>query len=193
MKDQYKTVIDRALAAKADLVISNAKPDHASYIVAKFLENAERVVRIYSTSLPRFTEVDGDEVPVFASADVVNAARDFLTKDDTILMVLTDNDLDLDLDEQGEHPLIRAITNMQQETNDLRGTLWIAKAPPGAGARFAHGGHWQVMDTGAYRLEHDPDNQDAHVNFGSPEIAGNLARIFNNVAREADTTKVVSA
>ena len=114
-----------------------------------------------------------------------------LTKDDTVLMVLTDNDLDLD--EHGEHPLVRAVAKMQQETNDLRGILWIAKAPPGTGAKYALGGHWQVMDTVAYRLEHDPDNKDAHVNFGSPEIAGNLARMFNSVAREADTTKVISA
>ena len=49
------------------------------------------------------------------------------------------------------------------------------------------------MDTAAYRLEHDSDNKRAHVNFGSPEVAGNLARAFNAAAQDADTMKVVSA
>lgn len=191
MQDEYRTLIDRASDSKADLVISNAQPDHASYAVAKFLENAKRVVRIYSSSLQRFADVRGTTVPVFASDDVIEAARSFLARDDTVLMVLTDDDLDLD--GNGEHPLIRLATDMQQQPDGLRGTLWIAKAPPGAGAKYAHGGHWQVMDTAAYRLEHDPYSRDAHVNFGSPGVAGNLARIFNETAQKAETTTVISA
>lgn len=191
MKDEYRTLIDRAFASKADLVISNAKPDHATYTMAKFLDNAERVVRIYLKSLPRFAEMHGTAVPVFASDDVLHAARSFLSKEDTVLMILTDDDLDAD--DQDEHPLVRLATEMQQRPDELGGTLWIAKAPPGMGAKYGDGGHWQVMDTAAYRLEHDAASKRAHVNFGAPEVAGELARAFNAAAKDADTMKVVSA
>ena len=188
MTEDYMELIDRALGEKSDALIPNRRPEHVRYLITKFLENARHAVRIYSGSLPCYAEDDGKRIPVYADAGLLHAAREFLRKEGSLLMVVTERDLDEG--EHGDHPLIRMAEELGK---DLNGTLWVAKASEKPEAASGEPRHWQVMDEEAYRLEHDRSDLMAHVNFGTPGVAGDLARRFNIVVRYAQPTKVVSA
>ena len=127
MKVEYRTLIDRAFASKANLVISNAKPDHATYTMAMFLDNAERVVRIYSSSLPLCQGPRNDRAGL---------RQRLRPRRRTFLPLQARHGPDdphrrpSDVDDDGEHPLVRLAIDMQQQPDQLGGTLWIAKAPP---------------------------------------------------------------
>lgn len=188
-EEAYKALIDRAFDHKTDLIISNGKAEHARYLIAKFIRNAEQVVRIYTGSLSRYV---GD-VPVYASDDVLEATRHFLSKRNSLLLIATENALDVD--ESGRHPLLEAAKSMRTGNRELGGILWAGRASAGTVAHFgkiSYKHHWQVMDEQAYRLEHDPANTKAHANFGTPEVAGSLARLFDQVLLHAEPIEVIA-
>ena len=190
-EEAYQALIDRAFDHKTDLIISNGKAEHARYLIAKFLRNAERVVRIYTGSLSRY--VGDDRVPVYASDDVLEATRHFLSKRNSLLLIATENALDVD--ESGRHPLLEAAKSMRTGNRELGGILWAGRASAGTVAHFGeidYRHHWQVMDEQAYRLEHDPANTKAHANFGTPEVAGSLARLFDQVLLHAEPIEVIA-
>ena len=173
----YYRLIDDAAMRLSNQMISNGKPDHAVYLIVKFLTTAKRTVRIYSGRLSRYL---GD-VPVYADEELLRAVRTFLSRQKTRLLIVTQHPLDTD--ETGSHPLINVVQQMR-DNGELGGVLEFREATDDAleffrRADYAH--HWQLMDEQAYRLEHDTDRAKAHVNFGTQEIASVLARLFDTV------------
>lgn len=100
---------------------------------------------------------------------------------------------DLEEDENGAHPLIQLAESMKQDAGELRGTLWVGKASAQPDKMVWENRHWQVMDDQAYRLEHGMKRGEAHVNFGRPDVASDLAKLFEDVRENAEQTNYVSA
>lgn len=80
----YFEMIDRAAAEPKNKVISNGKPGHAVYLVHKFLESAERTVKICTGRLTR--QLDG--VLACADSKIAEAAIDFLRQKGSELIVV---------------------------------------------------------------------------------------------------------
>ena len=162
----YFNAIDDALENADPRYISNGRPEHAAFLVHRFLENANKVVRIYSGGLTR--SLDG--VDVYGNSHIIGAARKFLRRDGRILIAVQN---DIDLPSGGridDHPFVGS-------TKDhCMGKLVIKKAADTDKlTRF----HWMVMDKSAYRLETDVEKATAHANFGTPEFAAQLALKFD--------------
>ena len=83
---RYFKIIDDALANGDDMQISNGKPQHAVYLLAKFLENASHSINMFSGRLSRY--LDDGSVPAFADPHVLASARGFLERDATLRVVL---------------------------------------------------------------------------------------------------------
>lgn len=186
----YYRLIDDAATRLSNQMISNGKPSHAVYLIRKFLTTARCTVRIYSGALSRYL----DDVPVYADERLLLAVRTFLGRQNTRLLIVTQEQLDTD--EKGSHPLIDIVEQMQDK-GELGGVLEVCQATDNAleffrRADYEH--HWQLMDEQAYRLEHDTDRAKAHVNFGTPQIAGALVRLFDAVLlRESQVVRISSS
>lgn len=182
-ESRYFGEVDAALAAGSDLLISNGKPEHAVYLVEKFLAHAKKSVRLFSGRLSR--AVGG--VEVYGSPEVGEAADKLLTNLGALQIVL---EHDIDVDEGAAwaaHPLVRIKDRLEKEGR-LTGHLEIRQASEESLAhlrRFNFLNHWMVMDDSAYRLETDARKATAHVNFGDAEMAGMLAHIFDRLFKDA--------
>lgn len=190
MFDEYQQLIDDALDEQSDLFILNREQDDVRYVLAKFLENAEHVVRIFTPTVALSKKENGDVGSFYDDKDLLDAARTFLQKQDALLLVVSNEDRARDSDIAT--PLIQLAEEMKESDNELKGILWVGTISDEAPNGDWQLGHWQVMDRKAYRLEHDMKNRKAHVNFGRPDVASNLAKQFSRVIRHATLKKVVN-
>ena len=172
----YFGAIDVALRNKDKRYISNGRPEHAAFLVHRFLENAVGVVRIYSGSLSRTL----NEIDVYGNPHIIAAAKDFLGKNGRILVVVQN---ELDLPSGGgieDHPFVGLVKDIQR-----KGSLVVKRAGDTDGLSDYH---WMVMDESAYRLETDIKSAIAHANFGTPKVAMQLAQLFDSVLFENGQT-----
>ena len=175
-KDYFRA-IDSALESKENRYISNGRPEHAAFLVHRFLTHADEVVRIYSGNLSR---THGD-VDVYGHPSVVDAAYGFLKRGGRIKVVVQ-KPLDVpDGTASKDHPFARAASDQ------CKGSLVIKKVGSAEQALVPNY-HWMVMDTVAYRLETDIENARAHANFGDPKFAEVLASAFDDILYENAAT-----
>lgn len=184
----YFEHVDQALETGEDVIISNGKPEHAVFLIHRFLENATEVVRLFSG---RLAQTYGG-VEIYRNRYVGQAAEKALQSGTDIRIVL-EADLDVEGENPDHHPLVRLAQELR-EAGELAGTLEIKKASS-ASIRFLKDKefryHWMTMDDQAYRLETDTKNTKAHVNFGTPQVARSLATIFDNTLWP-DATEIVA-
>ena len=176
---RYFKIIDDALVNGDDLPISNGKPQHAVYLLGKFLENASQSINMFSGRLSRY--LDDGAVPAFADEHVLASARGFLERDATLCVVLEEEpDVGSGDEDPERHPLVQVARELAA-TERLRGSLEVRKVEDRAlealhQAKFYH--HWMVMDGSAYRLELEPGTAKAVANFGDAERAEGLEELF---------------
>lgn len=167
----YFDAIDTSLKHKDKRYISNGRPEHAAFLVHRFLTYAEEVVRIYSGSLAR--TLNG--VAVYGDSHIVRAASDFLGRGGQVRVVVQDG---IDKD----HPFLGLARGVERGTR--KGSLVVKEA---ADADRLPAYHWMVMDESAYRLETDVETAKAHANFGTPKVATTLARLFDELYEGGET------
>jgi len=176
---EYFHAVDEALAGSIDQIISNGKPQHAAYLLEKFLAHAQQVVRIFSGRLAR--TVNG--VEVYGNAQVL-AAAERLLKQGASLRIVLEEGIDLRTGETvTDHPVERLACRLRND-GTMKGVLDMRQASKDSldhlkSRDFKY--HWMVMDESAYRLETDLRKAKAHANFGDGEMAGKLARIFDRL------------
>lgn len=181
----YYSLLDAALKNKTDAVLSNGKPEHARFIIQRFLEHAKGTVRLFSGELKR----KFDDVQIYESATIINAARGFLAHDDTRLAILLQKNIDAEGGDAKIHPLIHAL-HATAQWGDLKGKLEVRRVSAEdwqwlCDAGFSY--HWMVMDTDAYRLETECEKAKASVNFGDQKMAEGLARLFDRLFDSGDS------
>ena len=175
----YFETVEEVLEGRENIIISNGKPEHAVYLIHKFLTGAREAVRLFSGRLSRVYE----GVLVYDRPEVAEAAQQFLRRGGKLTAIVGAG---LDVDEgqsADEHPLVSAAREVQKQ-GQLRGVLDIRQAPPHAldalrKADYDH--HWMTMDADAYRLETDTKRIRAHVNFGDSVMTGRLVTIFDKL------------
>lgn len=174
----YFDAIDAALNDKDSRYISNGRPEHAAFLVHRFLTNAEETVRIYSGALSRAHE----GVDVYGNPHIVRAAQEFLGKGGRIRVVVQ-NAVDSPNGERTEdHPFLRLVEGVQPQ-GEAKGSLVVKKEAQAfkEATSSLPAFHWMVMDESGYRLETDVKSAKAHANFGTPKVAMQLARLFDEI------------
>ena len=176
----YFEMINAAMEARENKLISNGKPAHAVYLLHKFLASAERSVRIYTGKLSRVF----DGVLAYGDPELARSAIQFLQKENSSLSIIIVEDLDV---EEGrsikDHPLLAAISEAE-----IRGSLNVSRGNPDDWENFQY--HFVVMDEEAVRVEYDTNKAQAFVNFAYAETGARLARLFD--AYQRDSTPLLS-
>ena len=177
---QYFRMIDEALQNPEDRVISNGMPAHAVYLLYKFLERAQEIVRIYTGRLSQ----SFNGVLAYADPKLAEAAIGFLAKPGTKLSIVIVDDPDIDDGQSIEdHPLLSSIA-----TGDVQGEVKVSKGDPKQLDSFKY--HFIVMDNQAVRIEFDTDAAKAYVNFRDQDFGKDLVSLFDSV--EADSQLLFS-
>lgn len=175
----YYSLLDAALENKTDAVLSNGRPEHARFIIQRFLEHAKGTVRLFTGQLKRTF----NGVQIYEDKTIRKVAKEFLGREGTRLAILLQNDIDVEEGEAENHPLVKDILEAAQR-HELKGTLEIRKASDNdvewlCTSDFPY--HWMVMDEEAYRLETECEQAKASVNFGDPKMAEALAKLFDRI------------
>lgn len=171
----YFDSVMRAHVESSDILISNGKPEHAAFLLKMFLDHTKDTLRIFSGSLARSLR----GTLVFENPNVIAAATSFFNRGCSIRVVL-EGELDVRRDERWmDHPLVVAAKEANAEDR-----CQILKAANDSLAILRKANlckHWMTMDESAYRLEHDPHEAKAVVNFGNVDMAKALATIFDRL------------
>ena len=173
----YCKVVDDMFDSAEDYVISNGKPEHAAYLIYKFLRNARSSISLFSGSLEQVK----DGVPIYRDPHILDAARLFLRRSGSRLRVVLQDTIDASSAE--EHPLADAILR-DSKAQQTRGSLEIRQASPAVVDGLKRGKflyHFLVMDGRAHRVETDPDKPEAFANFGDRSYAEALEQLFNGI------------
>ena len=176
----YFEMIDAALEARDDKLISNGKPAHAVYLLNKFLASAERSARIYTGKLSRAF----GGILAYADPELARSAIQFLQKENSSLSIIVLEDPDLAEGQSiNDHPLLVAISEAA-----IKGSVVVSRGNPNDWEGFQY--HFIVMDEGALRVEYNTTEAQAFVNFGHAEMGTRLATLFD--ACERDSTPLLS-
>ena len=163
-------MIDRAFETWDDRPISNGEAVHAVYLICKFLETAQRRVKVRTGHLSRTF----NGVLAYGEPELAERTIGFLQRGGELHIVIVEEP---DLEEGQEikdHPLLKILCDAdigkgRVRVSQYRGTPH-AEVPPY---------HFIVVDGEAYRLEHDPDNAKAFVELRNTKTAGMLESIFD--------------
>lgn len=181
---KYFEIIDQACLSKKDALLSNGRPEHAVYIIHKFLENAQQKVRLFSGQLLCTLE----DVSVYGNPYIIEAAKAFLREPRTTLSVILEKEIDVAPEKSPQdHPLIQAVVAAKEE-EAIQGSLKVYRVLEEFSkilkeSNFAY--HWMVMDEQAYRLENDTEKATAFVNFGDTVKATRLGNLFDDIAQRS--------
>lgn len=192
-EEAYFAYVDRVIARGKDERFSNGKPWHAAYLIFKFLRFAKKHVRLLSGTLVRVTP---NGVPVYGAPAVVDAARDFLRRQNSKLHIALEMELDVTGADPNEHPLIAGVSRLKDE-GLLQGTLEVRMMLPKVAAslrrkEILH--HMMLMDDRGWRLEVDsgPDDVKAIVNAGNAVEATALCNAFDvSIWRHGTTVNLI--
>lgn len=167
----YRRMIDEAAESRAQRTISNRDPRHAAYLIQTFFRAASGHVRIYTSCLAR--KVGAEDV--YASPELIKNAKALLSKEGARVSVIVQDDLDLDDGMRpSDHPFIAALSAPL-----IGASFWKY-----AGERKF--GDFAVMDESGYRAEMDGEKATAIANFGDPQFASLLVRLFDSMAASED-------
>ena len=182
----YCRVVDLLFEQAADEEMSNGKPQHAVYLIYKFLRHGTTSIKLYCGSLLR----SKDGVDVYGDPHVLNAARRFVRQSGTFLQIVVEEDIDAP--DGARHPLVEAV-NQEAESKSMHGRFAIRKAPKWVKERLSEQFpyHFLVMDDRAFRLETDQDQARAVANFGDRTYAKALSRLFDDIWNESTTMENV--
>jgi len=170
----YYDMIDRCAVESINKKISNARPDHARYLIDKLFSLSKDSVRVYTGELcaEMYDEKTEQEVQVYGHPGVVEAATDATNRGVAITIAL-EHQVDL-----SKHPLLASVRKRGTAANLRFG--WIGKDGLELLQRHEVNRHMLVMDNAAYRLEGDGHpTVAADANFGDPEFASVLAQVFD--------------
>ena len=173
----YCKVVDDMFDSAEDFAISNGKPEHAAYLIYKFLRNAKSSVSLFSGCLEQVK----DGVPIYRDPHILDAARRFLRRSGSMLRIVLQNPIDAASADQ--HPLVEAIWR-DSEAQQTRGTLEIRQASAGVISGLKRGEflyHFLVMDGRAHRVETDPHKPEAFANFGDRPYSEALEDLFDGI------------
>ena len=181
----YCEGVDNLIAKRIDAEISNGKPRHAVYLIAKLFGMANNKVRLYSDHLEHTVAITDESSPeseldIYGNSEVVDRVANFLGNKDTEVAIVVENDIT----NIKTHPLykrIQALVNAKQ----LFGKFEIRKLTEDAKYSLIQadfGNHFFVSDDRAYRLERDTDESSykAQANFNNKETAGKLLSLFDD-------------
>lgn len=175
----YYAILDVALENKIDAILRNGRPEHARFIIQRFLERADTTVRLLSGKLSKVFE----GVNVYGHEDIKESAKGFLRRDGTQLNILLQEEIDGGAGNIENHPLVQELRALEKR-HELKGKLDIRRASEEDVKRYLESDfpyHWMVMDESAYRLETDCQQAKASVNFGDPRMAKGLAEFFDRI------------
>lgn len=170
----YIAEVDRLFENGVDAWVSNGKPIHAAYLISKFLNEAERTVRLFTGSLVR---VKG-AVSMYGSSGIVDAAKNFLSRQGAVLTIVTEQNLDVDRENdetEKDHPLIRGI----KSSSDIKGQIYLYQYKHDKHVLPANIHHFMVMDDHALRFEKNHASTQAYVNFNNRKLAGICCDVFD--------------
>ena len=185
----YYERVDEALRNATDIVISNGRPQHAVYLIEKFLSEAKQAVRLFTGRLSRTY----GGISVYTHPRVIAAAEELLRRPNSKLTVVLEEEIDVEPGQlPNDHPLVR-VANRCREEQQMRGLLEVRRASETAIDILRHNSyryHWMVMDDRAYRLETDTVHVKAHVNFGDATTTTALVAIFDRLLYPTSTELV---
>ena len=176
----YFNEVDRAFDVSEDISISNGRPEHAIYLIHKFLIHARSIIRLFTGSLSR----THNGVVAYANPHITEATRRFLRRPGSRFVIVTQDEVDVD-DGQSpdDHPLVLAAKDAER-AGQLRGVLELGRASPEV-VEFLREEevlqHFILMDNRAYRLETDPDQATAFVHFGDAGATNILSNVFDDI------------
>ena len=182
--ETYFKLVGDVWRDKHDMPFHNGRPLHAAYLTHKFFSKAKTNVRLFSGELIRVMKGGPDDnMPFYSDPHIIAAIRGFLTRDDTELKIVVENDVDVDQGQTIEaHPLMEAISSWKA-SGELKGRCELRKVSPDViknmKERKTHV-HMLIMDNLAYRIEVDIEKQEAFVNVNDTELADNLIVFFDN-------------
>lgn len=157
---EYRAMIERLSSERTNQRIPNGKPMHASILLEAMFRTGRDEVRIFTGELAPET---------YARPELINAARRFLQKPGRRLRVLLQKKKPLSW--VNDVPLLRVL-------KDGCGDSFEVRCATGAYASdAAH--HFAVMDSRAYRFEHDHSGTKAIANFNEPAVAASLVAAFD--------------
>lgn len=181
----YAELVDKLSFGRENKEISNGKPEHAVYLIARLFAVARSKVRLYSDHLKHAAHiVPSDEsskkIDIYGAHEVISNAANFLLKEGTSLEIVVENDLA----NLATHPLVKALQKVQ-ESGGFSNKVHIKKLTEEAHqalitAKFDY--HFMVADDNAYRIETDenPINFKARANFNDTEYGSGLVRMFDS-------------
>ena len=166
--------VERFWAKKSTSWLADLRPLHAVYLLHKLLQNAQREMRIFSGSLPRHVRDGKDRgMAVYAEPKILEAAKGFLSKEDTCLKIVVEKELDVDEGQSVEdHPLMQMVGSLKDEGR-LRGSCEIRKASPEQIRKLEEIDvhcHMMLMDKSAYWLKLYPDKVEACGHFNDDDL-----------------------
>lgn len=176
-EDEYFRRIDECAANRTSVTIPNSLPTHARYLMTKMFSLSKSQVRLFSGKLERTVDRGGNSgcppAAVYGDANLLEAVQRFLARENVVLRVLVQQDVDGGL---ASHPLVSLISGMK-ENGTLKGTVEFRQLQ---GEQTKIENHFMVADDSAYRLEFDHDPCQAQANFNNVSIARGLIDAFDN-------------
>ena len=155
-----------------------------------FCGRATQQIRLFSGKLSRTSE---SGTPIYADPHVTAAALEFLSKEGSQLTVVLEKNIDVEPGQSVEdHPLVNKILTAK-ERNEVAGTFELCKISDEALQfldRHDVHNHLMVLDERAYRIETDPEEFKAYVNFGATKSASILANLFDKCIHR-DSKKLI--
>ena len=169
----YFGMIDRAMEAREDKVISNGRPGHAVYLIHKMFTEAHGEVRILTGNLSR-TAGNG-EILAYSDPKIIDDAVSLVERGGRLSILVADG---LDVDEgepASSHPLFRALVDVDGYKDKVEVGSYEPKTKEGEPWPY----HLAVMDRSALRVETDIDKNEAVVNFNDEKFATTASRMFD--------------
>ena len=184
---RYFQAIDDVFRGESKQVISNSKPGHAVYLIYKFLESAERSLKICTGCLAQ--EVRG--VWAYGDPMLAESAARFLQKPNAELSIVLLDDKGPELKEGeslADHPFLAKI---KQASHTLKGTLKVFQVSSKWYRDFSFRHHFLVMDNHALRVEtHDGEAETpetrAIATLHNEEFAESVADVFGWIRKESE-------
>lgn len=163
--ETYRRYVECVSKLADGTVILNRSPKHAAVIISYLFKRAQRCVEILTNRLSQ---------EVYANAEVIQSAVEFVRGgSDRIIHILHEEQLDFPT-----HPFVSALKN-----SDCSKQLILSAIPKESQRRYKF--NFALSDRENYRFEKDRDSYEAVVQFGEAKLAGQLGKVFDGLAREA--------
>ena len=102
---------DKVYASKPDL-LGNSNPSHAVYVLKRFIDLAQRELRLYTGCLQQVSDRFGYEgLRIYSDPNLIESFRDFLSKSSqNSLKIVVEDEID---GSNGSHPLIECFKSIK--------------------------------------------------------------------------------